>query len=72
LRAHDGHPLRRQPDTNDLDDDRASRFGVLATKDRAHAAGTDLVQDAKATVRRPGAVEQKAVLGQLLNSWRLG
>ncbi len=71
-RAHDGHALGRQPDANDLDDDRAPRFGIFATKDRAHAAGTDLVQDAKATVRRPGAVEQKAVLGQLLNSWRLG
>ncbi len=69
---HNRHALGRQADTNDLDDDRAPRFGILTTKDRAHAAGTDLVQDAEATVGRPGAVEQKAVLGQLLNSWRLG
>ena len=63
-RGHDGHTLRRQPDTDDLDDDRVAGLPVFATEYRADAAGTDLMQDAEATVSRTGAVELEAVLGQ--------
>jgi hypothetical protein len=63
-RCHDRHTFRRQPDADDLDDDRFAGLAVLATKYRAHAAGTDLMQDAEATVGRTGAVELEAVLGQ--------
>ncbi len=63
-RGHDGHTFRRQPDTDDLDDDRLAGFPIFAAKYRADAAGTDLMQDAEATVSRTGAVELEAVLGQ--------
>jgi hypothetical protein len=66
--GHDRYTFRRQPDAYDLDDDRFTGLGVFATKYRAHAAGTDLMQDAEATVGRTGAVELEAVLGQWVNS----
>ena len=52
------------PTRSTLIDDRPARLRVLATKHRAHAAGTDLVQDADTPVRGTWPVEQEAVLGQ--------
>ena len=67
-RGDDRHPLRRQPDPKHLDDHRPPRRRVVATEHRAHAAGTDLVQDADTPVRGTWPVEQEAVLGQWVNS----